>query len=102
MTPAERVPYIYTPDEYFDMGAAGEHPPEFLALIGEDYINGKHVRSVDIKRVVVKIKFDGIDVQELDITPKIVGGITCGDWEEEIFKSYKASKQAEWNSPEDG
>lgn len=91
------MPFIYTPDDYFDCGGLGEHEITFTTFIDTDYMHGREFRSVNITRAVVTIKFKDWPPQEIDVTKLILDSAYTRElWEEDIYKAYKDGRERDF------
>lgn len=86
-------PWIYVPDDYLDLGAAGEHPLTLTAWIDVEEINGEQTHSVRIVNAIVHVQYGEL-AQELDITTKILNShYTRKGWEDEIWENYESKQK---------
>lgn len=96
----DRKPYVYEPDECFDLGEGGEHPIQITALIDEDSRCGRTFRSVNIVCAIVTTDIPDADgkLATLNVTQKILSSPNSRErWEEEIYAAYKKPIEREWD-----
>lgn len=96
----DRKPFIYNPDECFDLGGAGEYPIQITALIDEDSIHGKTFRSVNIVRAIVTtdVPDEHGNPVSLDVTKKIIASPYSRErWEQDIYSAYRRKAEKEWS-----
>jgi len=88
--------YTYTPEDFFDLGDAGEHQVTYTAKIERDPYSvwGKESYTCELKTALVTVNYAGMK-QSLNVMPRLKtypGSVIR--IEQEILKDYLKAQEA--------